>query len=153
MELCCQKTKWNFKPNLIKRYAKLSPSPSPSSAGLSGYIFMAYTSQAFKAYLSNVSSNHLHIVHIKQILVISYVYISHIPDLGCLKKWTFCFSKSFFSFLKIEIHIQILNTKPFLCDFFGLRYLQNKMVFLIRWFWSKLKLFNLELQLFWKRWR
>ena len=48
------------------------------------------------------------------------------------------FSNRFF-LLKTEIHTQILNTKPFLCDFLGLRYLQNKM----RWFWSKLKLFDL----------
>ena len=47
--------------------------------------------------------------------------------------------------LKMEIHREILNTKPFLCNFWGVKYLQNKMGFLIRWFWSKLKLFNLYL--------
>ena len=50
-----------------------------------------------------------------------------------------------FFLLKTEIHTQILNTKPFLCDFWGLRYLQNKMRFFFRWFWSKHKLFDLEL--------
>ena len=54
------------------------------------------------------------------------------------------FSNCFF-LLKIEIHTQILNTKRFLCNFWGLIYLQHKMGFLIRWFWSKLKLFDLEL--------
>ena len=32
--------------------------------------------------------------------------------------------------LKIEIHAQILNTEPFLCDLRGLRYKQNKIGFL-----------------------
>ena len=36
------------------------------------------------------------------------------------------FSNSFF-LLKTEIHMQILNTNPFLCDFRGPGYLQNKM--------------------------
>ena len=47
--------------------------------------------------------------------------------------------------MKTEIHTQIFNTKPFLRDFWGLRYWQNKMGFLIRLFWSKLKWFDLEL--------
>ena len=34
-----------------------------------------------------------------------------------------------FFLLKTEIHMQILNTKPFLCDIRGPRYLQNKMRF------------------------
>ena len=38
-----------------------------------------------------------------------------------------------------------MYTKPFLCNFRGLRYLQNKMGFFIRWFWSKHKLFDSEL--------
>ena len=63
-------------------------------------------------------------------------FISLQPNIG--------FSNCFF-LLKTEIHTQILNTKPFLCEFLGLRYLQNIMGFLIRWFWSKLKLFDLEL--------
>ena len=37
-----------------------------------------------------------------------------------------------------------MNTKPFLCDFRGLRNLQNKIEFLIKLLWSKLKLFDLE---------
>ena len=38
-----------------------------------------------------------------------------------------------FALLRVsEIHTQILNTKPFLCDSRGLRYLRNKMVFLTR---------------------
>ena len=36
-----------------------------------------------------------------------------------------------FFLLKTESHTQILNTKPFLCDFWGLRYLQNKIGYLI----------------------
>ena len=40
------------------------------------------------------------------------------------------FSNRFF-LLKTEIHMQILNTKPFLCNFRGLRNLQNKIGFLI----------------------
>ena len=47
--------------------------------------------------------------------------------------------------MKTEIHTQILNTKSFLWDFLGLRYLQNKRRILIRLFWSKLALSNLEL--------
>ena len=47
--------------------------------------------------------------------------------------------------MKTEIHTLTLNTQTFLSDFWGLRYLWNKMGFLIRWFWSKLKLFDLEL--------
>ena len=39
----------------------------------------------------------------------------------------------------------LLNSKQFLCDCWGLRYLQNKMRFLIRGFSSKHKLFDLEL--------
>ena len=31
--------------------------------------------------------------------------------------------------LKTEIHMKILNIEPFLCNFSGLRYLQNKMWF------------------------
>ena len=54
------------------------------------------------------------------------------------------FSNCFF-LLKTEIHTLVLNTQTFLSDFWGLRYLRNKMGFLIRWFWSKLKLFDLEL--------
>ena len=34
-----------------------------------------------------------------------------------------------FFLLKTEIHMKILNTEPILCDFRGLRYLQNKMEF------------------------
>ena len=45
-----------------------------------------------------------------------------------------------FFLLKTETHTKNLNTKPILCDFLGLRYLQNKMGF-----WSKLKLFDIEL--------
>ena len=41
------------------------------------------------------------------------------------------FSNRFF-LLKTEIHTQILNTKPFLCDFWGSRYLPNKIEFLTR---------------------
>ena len=37
--------------------------------------------------------------------------------------------QNFFFLLKTEINLQILNTKSFLCDFRGLRYLQNKMGF------------------------
>ena len=37
--------------------------------------------------------------------------------------------KSLFFLLKTEIHIKILNTEPILCDFRGLRYLQNKKGF------------------------
>ena len=54
------------------------------------------------------------------------------------------FSNCFF-LLKTEIHTLVLNTQTFLSNFWGLRYLRNKMGFLIRWFWSKLKLFDLEL--------
>ena len=50
-----------------------------------------------------------------------------------------------FFLLKTEIHTLVLNTQTFLSNFWGLRYLRNKMGFLIRWFWSKLKLFDLEL--------
>ena len=39
--------------------------------------------------------------------------------------------------------MQILNTKSFLCDFRELRKLQNKIGFLIKLFWSKLKLLDL----------
>ena len=64
----------------------------------------------------------------------------------CLISWqpSIGFSNHFF-LLKTEIHTQILNTKPFLCDIKRPKYLQNKMGFLIRWFWSKLKLLNLEI--------
>ena len=51
------------------------------------------------------------------------LYISQIsqqPSIG--------FSNSFFP-LKTEIHMQILYTKPFLCDLRGPGYLQNKMRF------------------------
>ena len=41
------------------------------------------------------------------------------------------FSNSFF-LLKTEIHTQILNTKPFLCNFREPRYLPNKIDFLTR---------------------
>ena len=34
-----------------------------------------------------------------------------------------------FFLLKTEIHMKILNTEPILCDFRGLRYLQNKTGF------------------------
>ena len=34
--------------------------------------------------------------------------------------------KYFFFLLKTEIYLQILNTKPFVCNFLGLRYMQNK---------------------------
>ena len=44
---------------------------------------------------------------------------------------TIGFSNRFF-LLKTEIHSQILNTKPFLCDFWGSRYLPNKIEFLTR---------------------
>ena len=43
------------------------------------------------------------------------------------------FSNSFF-LLKTKINTQILSTNPFLCNFLGLRYFQNKMSFLIRLF-------------------
>ena len=53
------------------------------------------------------------------------------------------FSNRFF-LLKTKIHTQILNTKPFLCAFRGLRNLQNKIGFLIKLLCSKIKLFDLE---------
>ena len=37
-----------------------------------------------------------------------------------------------FFLLKTEIHTQIFNSKPFLCDFRGPRYLQNKIEFLTK---------------------
>ena len=43
-----------------------------------------------------------------------------------------------FFLLKTEIHMQILNTEPFLCLFRGLRYLTNKMGL-----WSKKIIFIL----------
>ena len=49
-----------------------------------------------------------------------------------------------FFLLKTDIHMKILNTKPFMCDFRGLRNLQNKIGFLIKLSWSKLKLFESE---------
>ena len=67
---------------------------------------------------------------------LGFCLISRQPGLG--------FSNCFF-LLKTEIHTQILNTKPLLSDIRGPKYLQNKIGFLIRWFWSKLKLFNFEL--------
>ena len=66
------------------------------------------------------------------------VFILHItwqPSIG--------FSNSFF-LLKTEIHMQILNTKPFLYNFRGLRNLQNKIGFLNKLLWSKLKLFDFD---------
>ena len=46
--------------------------------------------------------------------------ISRQPSIG--------FSNSFF-LLKTEIHMQILYTKPFMCDLRGPGYLENKMWF------------------------
>ena len=54
-----------------------------------------------------------------------FCLISQQPSIGFLNR--------FFP-LKTEIRTQILNTKPFLCNIRGLRYLQNKMGFFIRWF-------------------
>ena len=53
-----------------------------------------------------------------------FIYFAHIlqPSIG--------FSYHFF-LLKTNIHMQILNTKPFLYNFRGLRNLQNKIGFLI----------------------
>ena len=74
---------------------------------------------------------------------------------GCIKKMSHLvclisrqpsiwFSNSFF-LMKNQIHTQILNTKPSLCLFGGLSYLLNEVGFLIRWFWLKPKLIDLEL--------
>ena len=52
---------------------------------------------------------------------LGFCFISQQPSIG--------FSNYFF-LLETEIHTQILNTKPFLYDFMGMRYLQNKMRFL-----------------------
>ena len=57
------------------------------------------------------------------------------------------FSNRFF-LLKTEIHTQILTTKPFLCNFRGLRNLKNKIELLIKLMWSKLKLFDLKVLYF-----
>ena len=67
---------------------------------------------------------------------LGFCLISRQPNIG--------FSNRFF-LLKTEIHTLMLNTQTFVSDFWGLRYLLNKMGFLIRWFWLKLKLFDLEL--------
>ena len=54
---------------------------------------------------------------------LGFCLISRLQSIG--------FSNCFF-LLETEIHTQILNAKPFLCDIKGLRYLQNKM-----WFWNR----------------
>ena len=66
------------------------------------------------------------------------MFILHISS-----KPRFGFSNHFF-LLKTEIHMQILNTKPFLYNFGGLRNLQNKIGFLNKLLWSKLKWFHFD---------
>ena len=61
--------------------------------------------------------------------------ISRQPTIGFL----ICFFP-----LKTEIHTWVLNTKQLLYDFRGLRNLQNKIGFLIKWLWSNLKLFDFD---------
>ena len=52
---------------------------------------------------------------------------------------------NYFFLLKTEIHTQILNTTPFLCNFRELRNMQNKIGSLINMLlWSTLKSFNFE---------
>ena len=88
--------------------------------------------------------------------VIKYCHARNENHSGRSKKIRLCFCLmsrqpsilflNCFSFLlKTEIHTQILDTKPLLSDIRGPKYLQNKIGFLIRWFWSKLELFNFEL--------
>ena len=80
---------------------------------------------------------------IKKILKIKIIKIIKIQ--GVSKKMGQCLFCKFLSnqvsdfqilFLKTEIHMQILNTQPFLCDIRGPGYLQNKMRFSNRLFHS-----------------
>ena len=57
---------------------------------------------------------------VPKIIRLGFCLISRQPSIGFLNR---------FFLLKTEIHTQILNTKPFLCDIWGPRYLQNKMRF------------------------
>ena len=66
---------------------------------------------------------HFDIQGVPKKMRLGFSLISQQPSIG--------FSNCFF-LLKTEIHTQILNTKPFLYDFMGLRYLWNKMRFLTR---------------------
>ena len=54
---------------------------------------------------------------------LGYCLISRQPNVG--------FSNRFF-LLKTKTHKEIFNTKPFLCDLRGPRYLQNKMRFVTK---------------------
>ena len=72
---------------------------------------------------------------------LGFCLISQQPSAG--------FSNPFF-LLKTEIHTQILNIKPFLCDLRGPRYLRNKMGFVTEAIVLNLHFFDFHLSGIWK---